>query len=148
MIVYNPIWLQLILYAAIVVFPCLSGYMFYLSYDALANSELSKFLGFTVFGMIAAYPSYIGLLLVKFVSAKIVFDEAGFVVEVKGFKRSYVWSQIASVKNYQTGQIVKLFDSTGAIICIVDHMTPGYKPFAKKVNEVVTIKNNSSKPFN
>ena len=139
MAVYNPIWLQFIFYIAIAGFPCLSGYMFYLAYEAFPNSGLSGAGVFLFLGLAVAYISYIGLLLAKFVPAKVVFDESQFTVEMKGAKNSYAWSDIASVKNYESSQILKLFDSNGTTIYAVDHMTPGYKAFAEKVNEVVGI---------
>ena len=139
MIVYNPIWLQFIFYFAIVGFPCLSGYMFYLAYAAFPNSGLSGTSVFLFLGFAVAYISYIGLLLAKFVPAKVVFEESQFSVEMRGSKNTYAWSDIASVKNYESSQILKLCDSNGTTIYVVDHMTPGYKLFAEKVNEVIGI---------
>ncbi|RUO38645.1 hypothetical protein CWE13_03085 [Aliidiomarina shirensis] len=139
MVVYNPIWIQFILYVAIVSFPCLSGYMFYLAYEALPKSGLSGAGIFIFLGAGVAYISYIGLLLAKFVPAKVVFDDSQFTVEIKGTKNSYAWSDIAEVKNYEISQILKLVDSSGVTIYVVDHMTPGYKSFAEKVSESVGI---------
>ncbi|MFT2092244.1 hypothetical protein [Paraglaciecola sp. 2405UD69-4] len=139
MVVYNPIWLQLIFYIGIIAFPCLSGYMFYLAYEAFSKTGISGTGIFLFLGVAVAYISYIGLLLAKFVPAKVIFDESQFTVEMQGTKCSYAWSDIASIKNYENSQILKLFDSNGATIYVVDHMTPGYKPFAEKVNEVIGI---------
>lgn len=139
MVVYNPVWLQFIFYIAIAGFPCLSGYMFVLAYEAFLKTGLGGAGVFLFLGAGVAYISYIGLLLAKFIPAKVVFDENQFTVELKGTKNSYAWSDIASAKNYESSQILKLFDSNGSTIYVVDHMTPGYKPFAEKVNEVVGI---------
>ncbi len=137
MVVYNPAWLQIILYIAILGFPFLSGCMFYLAYEAFAKSSISGAVIFLFLGAGVAYISYFGLLYAKFVSAKVAFDESQFTVEINGSKRSYDWSEIASVKNHQRAQLLQLIDSTGATIYVVDHMTPGYKLFAKKVMALV-----------
>lgn len=92
MVVYNPIWLQFILYIAIAGFPCLSGYMFVLAYEAFLETELGSVGVSLLLGTCAAYISYIGLLLAKFVPSKVIFDEIQFTVELKGIKKSYVWS--------------------------------------------------------
>lgn len=80
MTVYNPIWLQIIFYIAIAGFPCLSLYMFYLAYEAYAQSGLAGAAGFLFLGVGIAYISYIGLLLTKFVSAKLEYDELHFIL--------------------------------------------------------------------
>ena len=139
MVVYNPIWLQLVFYLGIAGFPCLSGYMFYLAYDYFLKAGLSGSLVLVFLGAGVAYISYIGILLAKFVPAKVEFNESQFHVSMKGSQTVYKWSEIASVKNYESSQILKLFDTNGKTISVVDHLTPGYKAFAEKVNEVVGI---------
>jgi len=139
MVVHNPIWLQLIFYFAIAGFPCLSGYMFYLAYEVIPKSGFAGAGVFILLGAGVAYISYIGLLLAKFVPARLVFDESQFTVDMRGSKTTYSWSDIASVKNYESSQILKIFDANGNTIYVVDHMTPGYKAFSEQVSAVVGI---------
>ena len=138
MVVYNPKWLQIVLYIAIAGFPCLSGYMFYLAYESFPKPGLSGDV-FIFLGLGCVYISYIGILLAKFVPAKVEFNDAGFKVIVRNTESVYNWSDIASVKNYESSQILKLFNSKGQTIYVVDHMTPGYSAFAEKVNDAVGI---------
>ncbi len=137
--VHNPVWLQVILYLAIAAFPCLSGYMFYSAYEAIHNSGLGGAVVFIFLGVGVAYISYIGFLLAKFVSARVEFDEQQFTVSIKDDKTAYKWSDIASVRNYESSQVLRLFDSSGKTIYVVDHLTPGYQLFADKVCEVANF---------
>lgn len=139
MVVYNPKWLQMIFFLAIAGFPCLSIYMFYLAYGAFLNSGISGAAVLILIGGGGAYISYIGILLAKFVPAKVEFDDAVFKVTIKNVETVYKWGDIASVKNYESSQILKLFDINEQTIYVVDHMTPGYTAFVEKVNEVSGI---------
>jgi len=55
MVVYNPIWFQIVFYIAILGFPCLSGYMFYLAYDVFPKSGLIGSAAFIFLGVSTAY---------------------------------------------------------------------------------------------
>jgi hypothetical protein len=137
--VYNPKWLQAIFYVGIAGFPCLSGYMFYLAFEVYLKTGISSAAVFVILGIGVSYISYIGLILAKFVSAKVEFSDDEFKVIMKNNVVTYKWTDIAKAKNHQSSQILRLFDSSGNTIYIVDHMSPGYAPFAEKVNEAVGI---------
>ena len=82
-----------------------------------------------------AYISYIGLILAKYVPARVQHDDEGFEVELGENKKLYSWNDISRVKNYKKSQILRLFDCNGKTIYVVDHKTPGYPEFAAKINE-------------
>ena len=115
----------------------MSGYLFYSTYLAIPNGGILGIGSLLTLALGVAYISYIGFTLAKFVSAKVEFDDNHFEVKVNGVIKNYKWSDIASIKNYHTSQILKLFDSTGTTIYVVDHMTPGYNDFFEKVSQVI-----------
>jgi hypothetical protein len=138
--VHNPKWLQVIFYSAVALFPCLSAYMFYLAFEAyLEFSNIANVAPFLFLGFGVLYISYIGIKLSKFIPAKVTHTTEGFTVLLSGNTNSYLWSDIAKVKNHNSSQILRLFDSSGSTIYVVDHMTPGYTEFAKKVDEHIGI---------
>ena len=120
-------------------FPCLSAYMFYLVYEATMRNEFSVVAPFIFLGCGVAYISYIGLILAKYVPARVQHDDEGFEVELGENKKLYSWNDISRVKNYKKSQILRLFDCNGKTIYVVDHKTPGYPEFAAKINEIIGI---------
>ncbi len=135
--VYNPRWFQVIIYIAVVGFPCLSAYMFYLAYEETTQNRLYTAAPFIFLGCGVAYISYIGLILAKYVSARVQYNDEGFEVELGENKNLYSWNDILRVKNHKRSQILRLFDCSGKTIYVVDHMTTGYPEFADKINEVL-----------
>jgi len=129
MTVYNPRWLQIIFYVAIVGSPCLAGYVFYLGYSAFPESVFFGLLAL-VLSLAIVYLSYIGIRLAKFVPAKVTYDERQFHVTLEDATTSHQWSDISSIKNYKITQTLVLLNTSGEIIYAVDYLTPGYKAFA------------------
>ena len=144
--VHNPKWLQAIFYFGVALFPCLFAYMSYLAFEVylafeahLTFSHMTKVGPFLFLGFGVLYISYIGIKLSKFIPAKVAHSAQGFTVHLNGNTDEYLWSDIAKVKNHNVSQILRLFDSSGSTIYVVDHMTPGYIDFANKVNEHIGI---------
>ena len=89
-----------------------------------------------ILAIIFAYISTIGFALMKFVSAKVEFNDHYFQVEIRGAISNYKWADIASIKNHHGSQVLELLDSTGRTIYAVDHMTPGYDAFFAKIQSM------------
>lgn len=135
--VYNPIWLQIICYAAIVGFPCLAGYIFYLGYEVYQKSGFFSGAIFFAFALGVSYISYIGFILAKYVGAKVEFGEDGFRVKNGNLSSVYSWSEVGGYKDYPSSQILKLFCSKGNTIYVVDYLSYGYKEFSEIVRKKV-----------
>lgn len=133
--VYNPKWLQVILYIAIMAFPICSLYLFYLSLDAFADPNVQNQYLYLGLAIAVAYISYIGLLLFKYVSYKLEFNDHQVRITTKHHTKVYKWNEITKIKNYPYSQIFILYHSTGKRIYISDHVTPGVKYFASKLQQ-------------
>jgi hypothetical protein len=138
-VVYNPKWLQIIFYIAILAFPTLALYMGYVSYEEYSQKGIAG-AAYYIFAFIAGiYISYFGLMYLKYVAAKVTFDETMLKVNVKGSEVEYIWDDIVKVKNYEHAQLLKLTDGSGKTVVVVDHMSPGYSGFKTMISERVGI---------
>ena len=137
--VHNPIGLQVIFYIAVVAFPLLSGYMFYLLYETYLEFEAINInaITFAFCGVATGYFSYIGIILSKFIAAEVNFDEQQFTICRKNSQQTYQWHEIGSIKHYPSSQILRLYDQSGNTIYVVDYVTPGFTQFAEKVHTAV-----------
>lgn len=137
MVIHNPTWLQIIFYAGILALPLGAVYSLYWTVEIYSTSGIAGGLVMACATGVLTYIAWLGVILAKFVPAKVEFDDLTFDVQVKGESTEYKWSDIASVKNSQTAQVLQLLDSTGRLIYAIDHMTPGYSAFSEKVKAVV-----------
>ena len=136
-IVYNMKWMQVFFYCIIVGLPFTACYFFYLAVDLYFKFGITNATVMTLFALIVSYLSYQAFLLMKFVDAKLEFDDHGFKVIFRNGVSAYQWTDIAKAQSSINTQYLRLYDSSGKTIYIVDFMSPGYSEFAEKVNKAV-----------
>lgn len=90
-------------------------------------------------GLGFSYLSYLCFSLEKFIGAKVYFNDEEFKVIFRNSVATYKWNDIAIAMSTLHGQYLRLLDSSGNTIYIVDYMSPGYSKFAEKVNDAVDI---------
>jgi hypothetical protein len=133
--VYNPKWIQIILYIAILAFPICSLYLFYLSLDAFADHKAHSQYLYLGLALAMTYISYIGLLYFKYVNYKLEFNDYQVRITTNVNTKVYKWGEIKKVRNYPYSQIFILYHRTGKKMYISDHLTPGVKAFASKLQQ-------------
>lgn len=126
---YNPTWLRVILYLAIILFPVLSIYMFALSLDEFRANEIIKSLGYLFLALGVGWISLYGFILYKYVLVRVNYDDAGFTVELSNKVNKYSWNDIGDIKDYNVAELIRLYDNNGKTILILEYKMPGINTF-------------------
>ena len=126
---YNPTWLRVVLYLAIVMFPVLSVSMFSFSLDEYRSNEITKSLGYLFLGLSVGWISLYGFIIYKYVAVKVSYDADGFTVELKKVVNKYSWNDISQVKDYTVAELLRLYDDNGKTILVLDYKMPGFSAF-------------------
>jgi len=145
--VYNPKWMQALFYSVIVGLPFTACYFFYLAIDLCFKFAFPNAAVVALVALLISYLSYQAFTLAKFVDARVEFNEHEFKVIFRNGVSYYKWTDIAKAKSSMNAQYLRLLDSTGETIYIVDYMSSGYSDFAEKVNKAFANSKNSKFGF-
>ena len=126
---YNLVWLRVILYLAIVLFPMLSIYMFILSLGEFQANEISKSLGYLFLAVSVGRISLYGFIIFKYVPVKVNYDDKGFTVALNNNVNKYSWNDIGQIKDYTVAELLRLYDDKGKTILVLDYKMPGFDVF-------------------
>jgi hypothetical protein len=132
--VFNPKWLQIVLYMVVTLLFCLTMFLFYWATIIIIEEGMVGSVPILFFGATFGYVSYITSTLVKYIPAKLTYHEKGFSVELKGNTYQYSWTDISTTKIHGVSRVFQLFDRNAKIFYVVCFFTPGYKKFENRVN--------------
>ena len=132
--VFNPKWLQIVIYMVITLLFCSTIFSFYWATIVVVEEGIAGSIPILFFASVFGYVSFITFTLVKFIPAKLTYDEKGFIVELAGNTQHYSWSDISTTKTHGVVRVLQLLDKGDSIFYAVSFFTPGYKKFENRVN--------------
>ncbi len=135
--VYNPKWMQALFYSVIIGLPFAACYFFYLAFDLYLKFAFPNAALVALVALLVSYLSYQAFTLAKFVDARVEFNDNEFKIIFRNGVSYYKWTDIAKAQASINSQYLRLYDSAGKTIYIVDFMSSGYSEFAERVNKTL-----------
>ncbi len=77
--VFNPKWMQALLYFGVIFFIGIAALLLYYFFSGLWNGKLAAFI-ILLLGIPMAYLAYIGLLLFKYIPATLNYNDSGITI--------------------------------------------------------------------
>ncbi len=93
--------------------------------------------GIPVITFFAGYSAYVGLLVLRHITAAISYDKHGFTMTKRGDTEEYAWSTIAKTKYYGIFQVLRLSNANGNTIYTTHGVIRENRKFIQVVGDTV-----------
>lgn len=137
-IIPNPIGHQVITYIIVTILICITILsVFWVITLAIQEGFLPLVSGIPIIIFFAGYASYIGLLVLRYRSAKVTYDTTGFTITSRGNLHSYDWSSITKTKYYGMFRVLRLSNNEGNTMYTIHGITRDNRKFIREVDKII-----------
>ncbi|TRX54797.1 hypothetical protein FNH22_18730 [Fulvivirga sp. M361] len=131
----NPLLHQVLTYIVVLIFCCVTIVSCIWVVILVKTEGVLSIGGIPVIIFFAGYSSYIGLLILRYRTARVAYDDNCFTVTQGGNSTSYIWSEIMKTKYHGMFQVLKLLNAKGKTIYTIHGITRDNKKFIQKIGK-------------
>ncbi|MDH7447437.1 hypothetical protein [Aquimarina sp. 2201CG14-23] len=139
--IQNPLLYQILTYTAVFIFCCLTILSIIWIITLVKTEGFLSIGGILVITFFTGYSSYLGLQVLRYKTAQVLYNEHCVTVIKRGKTSSYTWSEITKTKYHGMFRVLRLFNAKNENIYTIHGITPDNKKFIQKVGNTIGYTN-------